>query len=73
MIEEINKRSDQILSELKSLEDELKTNRDKVDTINVFDFIQENSRDSLRETELNSDKLLSIQNDLIIKISEFEE
>lgn len=72
MMEEINKRSDQILAELKSLEDELKTNRDKVDTINVFDFIQENSRDSLRETELNSDKLLSIQNDLIIKISEFE-
>jgi hypothetical protein len=72
MIEEINNKSEQIFKELKDLENEMKLNRNKLETINLSDFIQENSRDNLRVPDLNSDKLLSIQNDLIIKISEFE-
>jgi hypothetical protein len=72
MIQEINKKSEQILRELNDLETEMKTNLKKMEIINLSDFYQENSRQILREPDLNSDKLISLQNDFVIKISEFE-
>ena len=72
MIEDINRNSENLLKQLKELENQIRANPDKIEKMQRNDYINENFSDILRQPELNSEMLFNLHSAMSNNLGKLE-